>query len=277
MLCSRCVLFMKRSRRLYSITHRALIRYTICILVLILSVSFFIYATVVRITYKNEEKSLKSILDQTALVVDHSLTDIQNYMNTLRTSEEFRQFSLKSSPAADSEALISAMQLQRYIKKLSASSPLTKDILLYIKRPNVILTASGQLHLDPAAYFSEYAQSEDAKNDFYNILVRRKRAGFYSAADVRFGPTELAPNGSRQNVFVYSSPVFSNGLELGQFLVMFSTASFTDSFMGAIDPDSGAVVSISDLSGNFIARSENSAAPTTERCSPLQRPPASIR
>jgi hypothetical protein len=55
MLCSRCVLFMKRSRRLYSITHRALIRYTICILVLILSVSFFIYATVVRITYKNEE------------------------------------------------------------------------------------------------------------------------------------------------------------------------------------------------------------------------------
>ena len=75
MLCSRCVLFMKRSRRLYSITHRALIRYTI--LVLILSVSFFIYATVVRITYKNEEKSLKSILDQTALVVDHSLTDIK--------------------------------------------------------------------------------------------------------------------------------------------------------------------------------------------------------
>lgn len=260
MLCSRCVLFMKRSRRLYSITHRALIRYTICILVLILSVSFFIYATVVRITYKNEEKSLKSIIDQTALVVDHSLTDIQNYMNTLRTSEEFRQFSLKSSPAADSEALISAMQLQRYIKKLSASSPLTKDILLYIKRPNVILTASGQLHLDPAAYFSEYAQSEDVENDFYNILVRRKRAGFYSAADVRFGPTELAPNGSRQNVFVYSSPVFSNGLELGQFLVMFSTASFTDSFMGAIDPDSGAVVSISDLSGNVIAHSENSAA-----------------
>ena len=77
MLCSRCVLFMMRSRRLYSITHRALIRYTICILVLILSVSFFIYATVVRITYKNEEKSLKSILDQTALVVDHSLTDIK--------------------------------------------------------------------------------------------------------------------------------------------------------------------------------------------------------
>ena len=77
MLCSRCVLFMKRSRCLYSITHRALIRYTICILVLILSVSFFIYATVVRITYKNEEKSLKSILDQTALVVDHSLTDIK--------------------------------------------------------------------------------------------------------------------------------------------------------------------------------------------------------
>lgn len=68
---------MKRSRRLYSITHRALIRYTICILVLIRSVSFFIYATVVRITYKNEEKSLKSILDQTALVVDHSLTDIK--------------------------------------------------------------------------------------------------------------------------------------------------------------------------------------------------------
>ena len=163
-------------------------------------------------------------------------------MNTLRTSEEFRQFSLKSSPAADSEALISAMQLQRYIKKLSASSPLTKDILLYIKRPNVILTASGQLHLDPAAYFSEYAQSEDVENDFYNILVRRKRAGFYRASDVRFGPTELAPNGSRQNAFVYSSPVFSNGLELGQFLVMFSTDSFTDSFMNAIDLDRGAVV-----------------------------------
>ena len=79
-------------------------------------------------------------------------------MNTLRTSEEFRQFSLKSSPAADSEALISAMQLQRYIKKLSASSPLTKDILLYIKRPNVILTASGQLHLDPAGTVKSYAQ-----------------------------------------------------------------------------------------------------------------------
>ena len=254
------MLLMMKSRHLYSITHRALIRYSICILALILTVSVFIYATVVHITYKNEEKSLQSITDQAALVLDHSLADIQNYMNSLRSSEEFRTFSLKSSPSADSDALIRAMQLQRYIKRLSFSSPLAKDVLLYVKRPNAILTAGGQLHLDPTAYFSKYVRSTDAEDDFCQLLTERKRAGFHPASDAYFASEGFFTNPAAENIFFYTSPIISNGFELGQFLVMFSTDAFTSAFRDAIALDSAVSISICDPSGDLLAVSDGSAS-----------------
>lgn len=259
------MLLMMKSRHLYSITHRALIRYSVCILVLILTVSIFIYATVVHITHKNEEKSLQSIIDQAALVLDHSLADIQNYMNSLRTSEEFRTFSLKSSPSTDSDALIRATQLQRYIKQLSSSSPLAKDILLYVKRPNVILTAAGQLHLDPSAYFSEYVRSMD-DDDFCQLITERKRAGFHPASDAYFASEGLFTDAVAENVFFYTSPIISSGLELGQFLIMFSTDAFASAFRDAIDLNSEVSVSIHDLSGSLIAVSEGSAPVSEKSC-----------
>lgn len=216
------------------------------ILLLIVITGVALMYVAMTLTFRSEMDKNESMLRQAALTIDSNLSTIDGSMSSILFSDPLRTLSQHATPYEDPATVISAIGFKDYLASLHLNNILCQDLVIYLSRPNILFTSSGQNFFSVNDYFRGFVSVDglDAESGAA-LFTSRYRRPFLAERSLTFGSYSNFGVGTVR-CMLYVRPIIVNGSNLGNMIAILPKPAFSHILLDSAFSDGQAWIESKD-------------------------------